>query len=196
VETVVEFGKELGVRDYQVFFPVQTGRAQDASLPDPVLHEEVIRQVLLKYRDGSVNLRPTCAPQFRRIADTLGIRNPSWGRGCIAGIRYCRIYANGDVTPCPYLPVGAGNVRQTPFGEIWDNSPVFRVLRNPDLLTGKCGRCGYREICGGCRARAYRGVQGEISPRWCDGLEQPRAIAGELCTEDPWCPYEPGGPGP
>ncbi|HXX54937.1 MAG TPA: radical SAM protein [Methanoregula sp.] len=192
VESVVEFGKDLGVKDYQVFFPVQTGRAKDAGPSDPRMQEEVIRQLLLKYRDTGVNLRPTCAPQFRRIAREAGIENPAWGRGCIAGIRYCRIYANGDVTPCPYLPVSAGNVRTTSFGEIWFRSPVFAALRDPDLLTGKCGRCGYQGICGGCRARAYRGTEA-FSHRWCDGLEQPRAIAGELCTEDPWCPYEPGG---
>jgi radical SAM protein with 4Fe4S-binding SPASM domain len=192
VESVVERGKELGVRDYQIFFPVPTGRAQTAGPVNPEKYEEVIRDVLLKNRDSDVNIRPTCAPQFRRIADTLGIHNPSWGRGCIAGIRYCRIYANGDVTPCPYLPVSAGNVRQTPFGEIWNNSPVFRALRDPDLLTGKCGRCGYKTVCGGCRARAYRGKEA-FSPRWCDGLAKPAAGAGELCSEDPWCPYEPGG---
>ena len=189
---VVELGRELGVRDYQIFFPVPTGRAHVTAPADPRQYEEVIRQVLWKYRDGSVNLRPTCAPQFRRIAAELGIRNPAWGRGCLAGIQYCRIYANGDVTPCPYLPVSAGNVRTTPFRAIWYHAPVFRALRDPGLLTGRCGRCGYRGVCGGCRARAYRGTEA-FSHRWCDGLEQPRAIAGELCTEDPWCAYEPGG---
>lgn len=192
VESVVEFGKGLGVTDYQVFFPVQTGRAKDTHPPDPRQYEDVIRQVLLKYRDGGVNIRPTCAPQFKRIAQEAGIGDPGWGRGCIAGIRYCRIYANGDVTPCPYLPVSAGNVRATPLKEIWYRSPLFAALRDPGLLTGKCGRCEYRIACGGCRARAYRGTEA-FSHRWCDGLLQPRAIAGELCTEDPWCPYEPGG---
>ncbi|MDD1706158.1 MAG: radical SAM protein [Methanoregulaceae archaeon] len=192
VQSVVDLGKGLGVTDYQVFFPVPTGRAQDFGPFDPREYEEVIRQVLLKYRDTSVNLRPTCAPQFRRIAADLGIDNQAWGRGCIAGIRYCRIYADGDVTPCPYLPVSAGNVRKNPFREIWYQSPVFSALRDPDLLTGKCSRCEYKIICGGCRARAYRGTE-TVSHCWCDGLMQPRAIAGDLCSEDPWCPYEPGG---
>lgn len=192
VQSVVELGKGLGVTDYQVFFPVPTGRAQDFSPLNPREYEEVIRQVLLKYRDTSVNLRPTCAPQFRRIAQELGIGNPAWGRGCIAGIGYCRIYADGDVTPCPYLPVSAGNVRKTPFREIWYHSPIFSAVRDPDLLTGKCGECEYKIICGGCRARAYRGPEA-VSPRWCDGLMPPLGIAGEICAEDPWCPYEPGG---
>jgi radical SAM protein with 4Fe4S-binding SPASM domain len=192
VESVVALGLDLGVKDYQVFFPVPTGRAARGGDLSPSAYETVIRQVLLQYRDSDINLRPTCAPQFRRIADSLGINNPQWGRGCIAGITYCRIYANGDVTPCPYLPVSAGNVRTTPFDKIWADSPVFAALRDPSRLTGKCGRCGYQQVCGGCRARAWRGQDG-VSPRWCDGLEKPAAVTGELCAEDPWCPYEPGG---
>ncbi|NMB77758.1 MAG: radical SAM protein [Methanomicrobiales archaeon] len=193
VESVVRLGKELGVRDYQVFFPVPTGRARDTPPVSPQAYEEVIKKVLLAHRDGDVNLRPTCAPQFRRIATELGITNPAWGRGCIAGITYCRIYANGDVTPCPYLPVTAGNVRDMPFDEIWNTSPLFGALRDPGRLTGKCGRCDYRDLCGGCRARAYHGG-GKAGPRWCDGLEQPVAGSADICGEDPWCTYEPGGP--
>jgi len=192
VEAVVALGKELGVKDYQVFFPVPTGRAAKGGDLSPVAYENVIREVLLRYRDSDINLRPTCAPQFRRIADSLGINNPQWGRGCIAGITYCRIYANGDVTPCPYLPLSAGNVRTTPFDKIWADSPVFSALRDPSRLTGKCGRCEYQPVCGGCRARAWRGSN-SVSPRWCDGLEKPSLVTGELCAEDPWCPYEPGG---
>jgi len=194
VESVVTLGNKLGVKDYQVFFPVPTGRAAQRGDLSPAAYENVIREVLLHYRDSDINLRPTCAPQFRRIAGSLGINNPHWGRGCIAGITYCRIYANGDVTPCPYLPVSAGNVRTTPFDKIWADSPVFAALRDPLRLTGKCGRCEFQPVCGGCRARAWRG-QGGISPRWCDGLEKPAAVTGELCAEDPWCPYEPGGAG-
>lgn len=192
IGSVVEFGKSLGVKDFQIFFPIPTGRAKSAGPENPQEYEEVIRQVLLTYRDSDISLRPTCAPQFRRIAAGLGIEKPGWGRGCIAGISYCRIYANGDVTPCPYLPVSAGNVRDIPFDRIWNESPILAALRDPGQLAGKCGRCEYTSVCGGCRARAYRGADA-FSSRWCDGLEKPTAIAGELCAEDPWCPYEPGG---
>ena len=192
IESVVAFGKSFGVNDYQVFFPIPTGRAGGMEPENPKEYEAVIRHVLLTYHDSDINLRPTCAPQFRRIAKDIGIEKPAWGRGCIAGISYCRIYANGDVTPCPYLPASAGNVREVPFDRIWNESPVLHALRDPARLTGKCGRCEYKTICGGCRARAYRGIE-VFSSRWCDGLEQPLAIAGELCAEDPWCPYEPGG---
>jgi radical SAM protein with 4Fe4S-binding SPASM domain len=192
IEDVIGLGTSLGVRDYQLFFPIPTGRARQIEPRSPKEYEGLIRQILIRYRDSDLNIRPTCAPQFRRIADSLGITNPAWGRGCLAGITYCRVYANGDVTPCPYLPVSAGNVRTTPFPEIWWNSPLFTALRDPDRLTGKCGRCGFKTTCGGCRARAYQ-RENAAPPLWCDGLAMPDEQAGDICGEDPWCPYEPGG---
>jgi AdoMet-dependent heme synthase len=191
VEDVIGLGTSLGVRDYQLFFPVPAGRGRQIEPRSPVEYEELIRQILIRYRNSDLNIRPTCAPQFRRIADGIGITNPAWGRGCLAGITYCRIFANGDVTPCPYLPVSAGNVRTKPFSEIWNNSPLFTALRNPDLLTGKCGQCDFKTSCGGCRARAYR-REVAASPLWCDGLATPDTLNGDCCGEDPWCPYEPG----
>jgi len=192
VEEVIEVGTALGVRDYQLFFPVPTGRARLIEPRSAREYENLIRQILIKYQDSDLHIRPTCAPQFRRIADELGFTNPAWGRGCIAGISYCRIFANGDVTPCPYLPVSAGNVRTTPFSEIWKNSELFTALRDPNLLTGKCGRCAFKTSCGGCRARAYR-RDPTASALWCDGLAQPALLNGKICGEDPWCPYEPEG---
>jgi radical SAM protein with 4Fe4S-binding SPASM domain len=191
VQGVIEVGTALGVCDYQLFFPVPTGRARLIEPRSAREYENLIRQILIRYQDSDLHIRPTCAPQFRRIADELGFTNPAWGRGCIAGISYCRIFANGDVTPCPYLPVSAGNVRTTPFSEIWKNSELFTTLRNPTLLTGKCGRCTFKTSCGGCRARAYRGDD-TASALWCDGLAQPETLNGEICGEDPWCTYEPG----
>jgi radical SAM protein with 4Fe4S-binding SPASM domain len=189
IRDVVSLGTSLGVRDYQVFFPVPTGRGDGISWLTPQVYEDLIREMLVTYRESDVNIRPTCAPQFRRIADTLGIRNPAWGRGCIAGTRYFRIYANGDVTPCPYLPARAGNVRENPLKKIWNESPVFSVLRNPELLAGKCGRCGYRDVCGGCRARAYNPERARSDI--CGGIAPPEDPQGDLCGEDPWCRYEP-----
>ena len=191
VEDVIGLGTSLGVRDYQLFFPVPTGRARHIGPRNPLEYEDLIRQILIRYHNSGLNIRPTCAPQFRRIADRLGISNPAWGRGCLAGITYCRIFANGEVTPCPYLPVSAGNVRTTPFAEIWNHSPLFTALRDPNRLTGKCGRCDYRTICGGCRARAYP-RENAAHPLWCDGLAIPDGPAAGVCGEDPWCPYEPG----
>jgi AdoMet-dependent heme synthase len=190
VDDVVNLGTGLGVNDYQVFFPVPTGRAHASTGGTPSEYEKLIGKILTRYRSSPVHIRPTCAPQFVRIADQLGIGDDARGRGCIAGIRYCRIYANGDVTPCPYLPVTAGNVRETPFSQIWHESEVFAALRDPGSLTGKCGRCGYKGACGGCRARAY-GIA-DAARDMCGGLIRPTHSAGEFCGPDPSCIYEPG----
>jgi radical SAM protein with 4Fe4S-binding SPASM domain len=191
IRDVVSLGSGLGVTDYQMFFPVPTGRGNEVPWLTPQVYEDLIRDMLLTYRGAGVNIRPTCAPQFRRIADTLGIHNPHWGRGCIAGTRYCRIFTDGDVTPCPYLPARAGNVRETPLKTIWQESPVFAVLRDPSLLTGKCGLCGYRDVCGGCRARSYKPDRAVTDI--CGEIVRPDKPGGDLCGEDPWCRYEPAG---
>ncbi|MDO8841551.1 radical SAM/SPASM domain-containing protein [Methanocalculus sp.] len=190
IDSVIRFGTRRGVKDFHLFFPVHTGRGETINLMTPEAYEALIRHLLTRYQGSGINIRPTCAPQFRRIADELGVHNAAWGRGCLAGITYCRIYATGIVTPCPYLPVAAGDLRTTSFKEIWYASDLFIALRNPDNLTGKCGHCTYKTVCGGCRARAY---QGHADTRWCDGLMKPQPLNGEIFAEDPWCFHQPGG---
>lgn len=188
IDSVIRFGTGRGVKDFHLFFPVHTGRGEAISLRNPEEYEAVIKEVLIRYNESGINIRPTCAPQFRRIADETGVHNAAWGRGCLAGLTYCRIYATGVVTPCPYLPVVAGDLRTTSFKEIWEHSALFTALRDPGNLTGKCGYCTYKTVCGGCRARAY---QGHADTRWCDGLMQPEQLNGEILAEDPWCSYQP-----
>lgn len=93
-------------------------------------------------------------------------------KGCLAGTGVCFVSHRGEVFPCGYLPVEAGNIRQQPFREIWENSPLFAELRNPDLLGGKCGLCEFKKVCGGCRARAY-------------------GMTMAYLDEEPFCTYEP-----
>jgi radical SAM protein with 4Fe4S-binding SPASM domain len=93
-------------------------------------------------------------------------------RGCLAGTTVCFISNLGEVYPCGYLPVSAGDTRIQPFADIWSDSPVFLQLRNPHALEGKCGECRYDAICGGCRARAF-------------------AATGSFLAEEPFCTYEP-----
>ncbi|MBN1165550.1 MAG: radical SAM protein [Methanospirillaceae archaeon] len=190
IDEVVSLGITLGVRDYQIFVPVPTGRSRQENYDRFGSYEKVLQHMLTAYQDTGISLRPTCIPQFRRIAEEMGLKNPGWGRGCIAGISYCRIYANGLVTPCPYLPVIAGDLRKEKFADIWYHSEVFHALRDPKRLQGKCGRCEYNLVCGGCRARAYSAYG---TPHSCGSLVRPADVQGDLCGEDPLCPYIPGG---
>ncbi len=93
-------------------------------------------------------------------------------KGCLAGTGVCFVSHRGEVFPCGYLPVEAGNVRQQEFGTIWQSSALFQELRDPDLLEGKCGICQFKTLCSGCRARAY-------------------GVTGNYLAEEPFCAYEP-----
>jgi len=191
LDRVINLGREMGVRDYQVFIPVQTGRSMQENYQRYGTYEEMLRHILHTWMDRGISLRPTCIPQFRRVAEEIGVQNPAWGRGCVAGISYCRIYANGDVTPCPYLPAIAGNLRKTSLPDIWTGSEVFSALRDFDRLQGKCGVCQYKTICGGCRARVFSRYGRALQS--CGSLVRPVDIDGEICAEDPLCPYQPEG---
>jgi radical SAM protein with 4Fe4S-binding SPASM domain len=93
-------------------------------------------------------------------------------KGCLAGTGVCFISHVGEVYPCGYLPVRAGDLRTQSFADIWENSQVFHALRDTDGLKGKCGYCEFRNVCMGCRARAY-------------------AASGDFMAEEPFCVYEP-----
>jgi radical SAM protein with 4Fe4S-binding SPASM domain len=130
-------------------------------------------------RADGLLIRAKCAPHYRRIIWELNPESPllrNYAHGsCPAGKYYCRITPEGDVTPCPYMPVSAGNLRRASFGELWRGAPVFEDLREPKL-GGRCGACEFSKICGGCRCRAY-------------------ATYGDYLAEDPACGYQPGAHG-
>ena len=106
--------------------------------------------------------------------DASPIRTYSGGAGgCPAGTHYMGIRPNGDVTPCPYLPVFAGNLRSAPLADLWTTSELFNDIRRRSSLGGRCGACEMNGHCGGCRARAY-GMTGDLM------AEDP------LCTHTPW----------
>ena len=154
LEAITDFAVELGAKAHHLFFLVPTGRA--ASIEEEALrtreYEEVLRRVMIKQRSVPIELKPTCAPQFLRIASELGIKT-RFRRGCLAGLSYCIISPRGKVQPCAYLNMELGDVRQTPFDQIWKTNKVLARLRTLDY-GGKCGMCRYKNACGGCRARA------------------------------------------
>jgi radical SAM protein with 4Fe4S-binding SPASM domain len=93
-------------------------------------------------------------------------------KGCLAGTGVCFLSFDGEVFPCGYLPAIAGDVKKQPFSEIWNNSKVFADLRDTSKLEGKCGCCEFRNVCMGCRARAY-------------------AVDGNYMASEPFCVYQP-----
>jgi len=93
-------------------------------------------------------------------------------KGCLAGTGVCFISHEGEIYPCGYLPVLAGDLRRQNFAEIWEKSLVFEQLRDTGNLKGKCGCCEFRNICMGCRARAF-------------------AASGDFLDEERFCIYQP-----
>ncbi len=189
IDDIMSLAEEIGVENFHLFFLVPTGRGAKLADISPKKYEDMITNTFAKVAKHKLNVRPSCAPQFMRIAKGMGIDMRQWVRGCLAGLYYCRIYPNGDVTPCPYLPIKLGNVREESFKEIWFNSDIFKALRNPDSLKGKCGVCDYRSLCGGCRARAY-GLSSDFID-YCGDLHEPTKLKKDYLTEDPWCVYQP-----
>jgi AdoMet-dependent heme synthase len=107
-------------------------------------------------------------------AGSSPIRTYSGGAGgCPAGTHYMGIRPNGDVTPCPYLPVFAGSIRRSSLADLWTSSELFSDIRRRSSLGGRCGACEMSAHCGGCRARAY-------------------GMTGDLMAEDPLCTHTPG----
>lgn len=177
---MVEFAQSCGARSLNVFFLVCVGRARSVMALAPQRYEELLAD-LIRLQAGYPGLivRPRCAPHYKRIAHQLqpqaAINRISGreGDGCIAGIHYARVNHRGGVTACPYIEQEVGNIRASTLSTLWANAADFTRLRSP-ALTGKCGACEYRMLCGGCRAR-------------------PLANGGGLMDADDLCAYEPQG---
>jgi radical SAM protein with 4Fe4S-binding SPASM domain len=189
IDDIMSLAEKLGVENFHLFFLVPTGRGVKIADISPAKYESMIKTTFAKAARHKLNVRPSCAPQFMRIAKDLGLDMSRWIRGCIAGLYYCRVYPNGDITPCPYLPIKLGNIREKRFKEIWFTSDMFKTLRDFNTLKGKCGECEHRALCGGCRARAY-GLSSDFID-YCGDLHEPAELKGDYLTEDPWCVYQP-----
>ncbi len=183
--TIYELAIELGAAAHHVFVLVPTGRGAEIpeELVSPEEYEKTLRWMLERQREGRLHLKPTCAPQYYRLwredAQARGekITPQTHGmeamtKGCLGGQGFAFVSYKGEVQPCGYLELVAGNVRENPFPEIWAASEVFQELRAVDGYHGKCHACQYRKVCGGCRARAY-------------------ALTGDALADDPICPYMP-----
>jgi putative heme d1 biosynthesis radical SAM protein NirJ2 len=162
IGALTDFAQEIGAIAHYIFFLIPVGRGvyiQETSLK-VLENEQLLRRIMRKAAEARIEVKPTCAPQFTRVAKQLGVKT-RFARGCLAGLTYCVIGSEGIVRPCAYMLEEAGDVRAQPFDEIWRTSPVFEKLRTQDY-GGACGSCDYRGGCGGCRARAAYYHEGDI----------------------------------
>ncbi len=182
LDNIYRLVKELGAHAWHLFMLVPTGRGTaDAELISAEDYERILNYIYEKNRDDDMEIKPTCAPQYYRILrqrakeEGIAVDVEHFGlnartRGCLAGMGFGFVSYKGDVYPCGYFPVRAGNIRERSFKEIWESSPLFNELRDWKSYEDPCGSCGYIRVCGGCRARAY-------------------ALTGSYLAAEPYCSY-------
>ena len=187
IPKIYALAKELGATAWYMFMIVPTGRGED--IMDELIAPEEYEKLLewhyeMEKGEQELLVRPTCAPNYYRVVlqkakeqgDDFKRRSLQFStggaKGCLAGQLISLIDVDGNVLPCSYFPLNAGNIREKSFKEIWEDSPLFHDLRDFKAYKGRCGSCEYVNVCGGCRARAY-------------------AVTGDYMAEEPYCTYVP-----
>ncbi len=187
IPKIYRLAKELGATAWYMFMIVPTGRGED--IMDELIAPEDYEKLLvwhyeMEKGEKDILVRPTCAPNYYRVVlqqakekgDDYERRTLQFStggsKGCLAGQLISLIDVDGNVLPCSYFPMAAGNIREKSFKEIWEHSELFHDLRNFKAYKGRCGSCEYVNVCGGCRARAY-------------------AVTGDYMAEEPYCTYIP-----
>ncbi len=187
IPKVYKLSKELGATAWYMFMIVPTGRGEE--IMNELISKEDYEDLLewhydMEKGEKDILVRPTCAPHYYRVIHqksrgkgekfkrrTLKF-STGGAKGCIAAQVIALIDVDGNVLPCSYFPKSAGNVQEKSFQDIWENSELFKELRNFKGYKGKCGSCEYIGVCGGCRARAY-------------------SVYGDYLEEEPFCMYIP-----
>jgi len=194
LDRMVDIVQGAGAVQWSVFFLVPTGRGRLDDMISAEEHERVFNWLYDLSQTAPFDIKSTAAPAYRRVAIQRARQGQAQGKASsrpIAGAGYrfqdgldrpamgvndgrgfAFISHIGEVCPSGFLPVVAANVRDRPFSDIYRNSPLFRDLRDPEKLKGKCGACEYRIVCGGSRARAW-------------------AVTGDYLESDPSCVYQP-----
>ena len=161
---MAEVASEVGCALWSVFFVVPTGRADRGMSPAPEVVERALEQLSEIAERAPFAVKTTAAPHYRRVllerkkARGASARHGTHGKQGLRvndGRGFLFVSHQGEVFPSGFLPVPCGNVRERDAIEIYRTSPVFRALRDPAALKGKCGACEYARVCGGSRARAF-----------------------------------------
>jgi len=184
---ILQLAIDLGAAAFHPFLLVPTGRGKELAAQElsPEQYEETLNWVYDQREIVPLHFKPTCAPHYYRILrqrahkDGLKVTPEEFGmdaraKGCLGGQGFCFISYKGEVQICGFLDVKCGDLNEQSFGEVWNESPVFRQMRDLDGYHGRCGYCEYRRFCGGCRARAFE-------------------LTGDYLAEEPYCVYEPKG---
>ena len=183
---ILKLAIDIGASAFHPFLlvPVGRGKALENETLDPEKYESILSWIAEEQTRTSIPFKPTCAPHFHRIIRQKKLFKPSQpahghgldvlSRGCLGGLGFAFISHVGRVQICGFLEEPAGNVREENFNfrKIWETSPLFLAMRDKKRYKGRCGLCGFWQVCGGCRARA-------------------QAMNGHYLEEEPNCLYQP-----
>lgn len=184
VEALAAFVGQLPIVLWAVFFLIQTGRGTALQPIDAVECETLLHVLARLSESAPFGIKTTEAPHFQRVLIQGGYRRPAHPSDAGAGraLRAARSVNDGNgfvfidhlggIAPSGFLPLVRGNVLRQSLRAVYRDDEVFRRLRDPDALTGKCGACEFRSSCGGSRSRAY-------------------AATGSPLASDPLCAYVP-----
>lgn len=180
IPAVLEMAENMGIDRFTLFNFIPTGRGKEiiAVDPSPQEREELLSFLNKKLSEDHKIAILSTTPQLARVA--LQSLSPTqkdiimplahmeaakiskrakpladFIGGCGAGRFYCAISPEGNIQPCVFLPLAVGNLKMEKLEDVWLNSPVFKDLRDREKLKGRCGKCEFKFVCGGCRARAF-----------------------------------------
>ena len=187
INKILDLSVELEAVAHHIFLLVPTGRAREMvdQEIDALDYEQVLNWFYQTRESVPLHLKATCAPHYYRILrqeahkkgekvnfETYGLDAVT--KGCLGGTAFCFISNQGVVQPCGYLELNCGDLKTATFQSVWRESEIFKQLRDVSGYKGKCGRCEYLRVCGGCRARAFEAT-------------------GDFLAEEPLCAYQPCG---
>lgn len=171
IPEMLKLNDDFETQAAEFFDLILSGRAKQEITEEALNNEErkeIMSWLAEKQADYRVPIRVVACPMYTLLLqekkikpkyfdEALLYRIPYYGRGCAAGMPhgYLVIRANGDIHPCMLLQINLGNTRKDQIASVWENSSVLKELRTRDKLKGYCKECKYRDVCAGCRGRAY-----------------------------------------
>ncbi len=178
VNAIAQLAEQIGACCFNPFIFVPTGRGREMPeyMLDPVEYETLLNRLLDLKLSAPIDIRVTCAPQFARVFhQSSAEKRVGAVNGCIGGSEFAFVSNTGDLQICGFLQIPVGNILQKGFSlkKTWQDSELLKQIRDRASYTGKCASCDWREICGGCRARAY-------------------ATTGDCLAADPLCEHKSG----
>src|SRR5579871_3891960 len=181
---IAEIARKVGTKMWSLFFLIVTGRAESGDDLSAAEYEKVFEFMYDLSKTAPYGIKTTEAMHYRRyvaqrikaehgVTENENAKGVAWRTAGVSdGKGFVFVSHTGEIFPAGFLPVTGGNVLHDSLVDIYQNSSLFRTLRDPAKREGKCGICEYQKICGGSRSRAY-------------------AFTGDYLAEDPRCTYQP-----